>query len=452
MAASLARVWGAETPLVAADTDVEAPNLHLFLPPHLDRRGNAPGLEVPLPRDQDRVQLSAAACRDICRYKAIASLCRPHQQSSPICATAAAAASPSARPRPSNPGARELGELEDGTVLAGSVRYLGGRTRIGEAMTPPLLRALGRRLEAMLTVCPADVLLDSPPGVSCPAMTVARDVDAVCGGRPTPFGFHDFRLAHQAYGPQGVPVAVTVNRAGMEGNEAGDEAVRAYCRQWKLPLLAELPFERTAAQHYAAGRLAADISPDWRRRFESLRDGLRAFAQEQAMREIVVLSGKGGTGKTSVCASFAHLARNKVVCDLDVDAPDLHILLDPAPRRVEAFRSGNEAVIDEASCRRCGRCPELCRFGAVIRAGDEYRIDPARCEGCGVCHALCPAGAVAFPERRCGEWYVSDTRFGPMVHAQLFPGQENSGRLVSLLKREARALAGELGLDTIYCL
>ena len=105
------------------------------------------------------------------------------------------------------------------------------------------------------------------------------------------------------------------------------------------------------------------------------------------MREIVVLSGKGGTGKTSVCASFAHLARNKVVCDLDVDAPDLHILLDPAPRRVEAFRSGNEAVIDEASCRRCGRCFELCRFGAVIRAGDEYRIDPARCEGCGVCHA-----------------------------------------------------------------
>ena len=161
------------------------------------------------------------------------------------------------------------------------------------------------------------------------------------------------------------------------------------------------------------------------------------------MREIVVLSGKGGTGKTSVCASFAHLARNKVVCDLDVDAPDLHILLDPAPRRVEAFRSGNEAVIDEAS-RRCGRCFELCRFGAVSRAGDEYRIDPARCEGCGVCHALCPAGAVAFPERRCGEWYVSDTRFGPMVHAQLFPGQENSGRLVSLL-------AGELGLDTIVC-
>lgn len=169
------------------------------------------------------------------------------------------------------------------------------------------------------------------------------------------------------------------------------------------------------------------------------------------MREIVVLSGKGGTGKTSVCASFAHLARNKVVCDLDVDAPDLHILLDPVVRRSEAFRSGNEAVIDEASCRRCGRCFELCRFDAVAREDGGYRIVPGRCEGCGVCHALCPAGAVAFPERHCGDWYVSDTRFGPLVHAQLFPGQENSGRLVALLKREARALAKARGLDTIVC-
>lgn len=169
------------------------------------------------------------------------------------------------------------------------------------------------------------------------------------------------------------------------------------------------------------------------------------------MREIVVISGKGGTGKTSVCAGFAHLARGKVVCDLDVDAPDLHILLDPVARRSEEFRSGNEAVIDPAVCRRCGRCFELCRFDAVRREEGVYRIEPGRCEGCGVCHALCPAGAIAFPERHCGDWYVSDTRFGTLVHAQLFPGQENSGRLVSLLKREARALAREQGLDTIVC-
>lgn len=169
------------------------------------------------------------------------------------------------------------------------------------------------------------------------------------------------------------------------------------------------------------------------------------------MREIVVISGKGGTGKTSVCAAFSHLAANKVICDLDVDAPDMHILLDPRIRVKEAFVSGNEAIIDRDACRRCGVCLARCRFGAVKREGDAYAIDPLRCEGCGVCVALCPAHAIGFPDKECGEWYVSDTRFGPLVHAQLHPGQENSGRLVTLLKQQARQLAKERGLDLVLC-
>lgn len=169
------------------------------------------------------------------------------------------------------------------------------------------------------------------------------------------------------------------------------------------------------------------------------------------MREIVVISGKGGTGKTSVCAAFSHLAADKVICDLDVDAPDLHILLDPQVRVKEAFVSGNEAIIDRDACRRCGVCLDRCRFGAVKREGDAYAVDPLRCEGCGVCVALCPARAVGFPDKECGEWYVSDTRFGPLVHAQLYPGQENSGRLVTLLKQQARQLAKERGLGLVLC-
>lgn len=169
------------------------------------------------------------------------------------------------------------------------------------------------------------------------------------------------------------------------------------------------------------------------------------------MREIVVISGKGGTGKTSVCAAFSHLAADKVICDLDVDAPDMHILLDPQVRVKEAFVSGNEAVIDRDACRRCGVCLAHCRFDAVKREGDVYRVDPLRCEGCGVCVALCPARAIAFPDKECGEWYVSDTRFGPLVHAQLYPGQENSGRLVTLLKQQARQLAKDRGLGLVLC-
>lgn len=169
------------------------------------------------------------------------------------------------------------------------------------------------------------------------------------------------------------------------------------------------------------------------------------------MREIVVISGKGGTGKTTVSASFAHLAENKVVCDLDVDAPDLHILLSPAVRQTTPFISSHHAVVREQDCVRCGKCAELCAFGAVSRTGEGFQVDELRCEGCGVCVKLCPQQAIDFPERYCGDWYVSNTRFGPMVHAQLFPGQENSGKLVGLLKTEARKMAREQHLDTILC-
>ncbi len=169
------------------------------------------------------------------------------------------------------------------------------------------------------------------------------------------------------------------------------------------------------------------------------------------MREIVVISGKGGTGKTTVSAAFAHLAENKVICDLDVDAPDLHILLEPKARETHAFVSGHKASIRHDACLSCGKCAALCTFDAISLQSDGYAVDPLRCEGCGVCAHLCPAKAIDFEEQHCGDWYISDTRFGLMVHALLFPGQENSGKLVSLLKAEARSLAKAQGLDTVLC-
>ena len=183
------------------------------------------------------------------------------------------------------------------------------------------------------------------------------------------------------------------------------------------------------------------------------------------MPEILVISGKGGTGKTTLTAAFAHLAfeagARPVICDLDVDAPDLHLLLDPSRRVTEEFVSGHEAVIDPGKCEDCGLCAEVCRFDAVLRGtkgqrdkgtkgadpGDSgpsaYRIDPMRCEGCKLCVVECPAEAIDFPDRMCGHWHLSDTRFGPMVHAQLLPGEENSGRLVTLLRQKAGAMAKE---------
>lgn len=167
------------------------------------------------------------------------------------------------------------------------------------------------------------------------------------------------------------------------------------------------------------------------------------------MPEILVISGKGGTGKTSITGAFAHLAQNKIICDLDVDAPDLHLLLQPQARQVHQFHSGNEAIINPELCTACGLCQEKCRFDAIVEDGDAFRVDPLKCEGCKLCVALCPEEAIAFPQRHCGSWQVSDTRMGPMVHAQLFPGQENSGRLVALLRQHAREQAQENGYELI---
>jgi MinD superfamily P-loop ATPase len=173
-----------------------------------------------------------------------------------------------------------------------------------------------------------------------------------------------------------------------------------------------------------------------------------------AIRELVIASGKGGTGKTSVSASFAVLAREAVLADCDVDAPDLHLLLAPQLITREDFYSGNQAVIRREACTACGRCAPLCRFGAISSAGAAdgrvvYRIDPAACEGCGVCVRFCPALAIDFPERLCGVWMVSATRAGKMVHARLGAAAENSGKLVSTVRREARRIAGAEGRQLI---
>ena len=166
------------------------------------------------------------------------------------------------------------------------------------------------------------------------------------------------------------------------------------------------------------------------------------------MKELVLISGKGGTGKTSVTASFAVLADRPVIADCDVDAADLHLVLSPRTKERHEFRCGHLAVIRQDDCVRCGACLAHCRFGAVRRNGktamdSSFSIDPVACEGCGVCVRFCPEQAIDFPERLTGVWMISDTRCGPMVHARLSVAAENSGKLVSTVRREARRIAEE---------
>ncbi|MEZ4484908.1 MAG: 4Fe-4S binding protein [Syntrophotaleaceae bacterium] len=167
------------------------------------------------------------------------------------------------------------------------------------------------------------------------------------------------------------------------------------------------------------------------------------------MKEMVIISGKGGTGKTSVAASFAALADNAVIADCDVDAADLHLVLQPQILSRHDFSGGFTATVRTELCDGCGTCQQLCRFDAVTLQQRKARIDPISCEGCGVCRHFCPQQAIDFSPAINGQWFLSVTCHGPMVHARLGIAQENSGKLVSLLRKQAKKLAKEASRDLI---
>jgi MinD superfamily P-loop ATPase len=166
----------------------------------------------------------------------------------------------------------------------------------------------------------------------------------------------------------------------------------------------------------------------------------------KGFREILVVSGKGGTGKTTFTSSFALLDPPKVVVDADVDAPDLHIILEPKVRDAQGFIGGKAALIDHDKCDRCGLCRELCRYDAI---SPDFVVDPVACDGCALCYFACPRDAVSLHEGEAGMWFVSQARSGPMTHARLYPGQENSGKLVTMIRNRAKELAKEEGYGII---
>ena len=163
-------------------------------------------------------------------------------------------------------------------------------------------------------------------------------------------------------------------------------------------------------------------------------------------KELVVISGKGGTGKTSIVSSFATLAENKIMVDCDVDAADLHLILKPEIEKTTEFYSGNTAEIIQDKCTKCGKCIEVCRFEAISK---DFIVDEIKCEGCGTCFYQCPSNAIKFEQTKSGEWFESNTRFGKLIHARLGVAEENSGKLVSEIRNYARLLAHREGQDLI---
>ncbi len=163
------------------------------------------------------------------------------------------------------------------------------------------------------------------------------------------------------------------------------------------------------------------------------------------MKQISIISGKGGTGKTTITAALFSLSKNFVVADGDVDAADLHLILSPKIKRKEEFYGGRIPIIDRKKCTECGECERVCRFDAI----KNLEIDYVSCEGCGFCYNVCPSSAIKMVDNLSGYWYISDTRFGPMVHAELNVGEENSGKLVTVVRQQAKIVAEDEGKEAV---
>lgn len=165
------------------------------------------------------------------------------------------------------------------------------------------------------------------------------------------------------------------------------------------------------------------------------------------MKQIIIISGKGGTGKTVIAGSLAAIADNKVLADCDVDAADLHLLLHPKIKKRFEFKSGKTAVVDKKKCIECKKCIEVCRFNSIDV--EPIRVNSISCEGCSVCFHVCPVNAINMKPNLSGHWFISETEYGPLVHAELAIAEENSGKLVTLVRQQSKKIAEDYNLKYV---
>jgi MinD superfamily P-loop ATPase len=264
VSAALATVW--QEPVIAMDLDVEAPNLHLFLKPVILGQEKA-YIQVPV-ADESKCTY-CRACAELCQFKAITVLgtallifeemCHGCGGCLAVCPTQALSA-----------GHRELGEILWGR--SGDIEFLMGCSRVGEAMSPPLMREVKKKLSALMQESTADVIVDAPPGVSCPAVNAVMDADViVLVTEPTPFGLYDLQLAHEAFTPLGKPMGVVINRAGL-----GENKIYDFCRSNDLPIWCEIPYDRQIAAAYADSRIVTTLNPE----LNAMLAGLAAAIQQ----------------------------------------------------------------------------------------------------------------------------------------------------------------------------
>lgn len=444
------------------DCDVEEPDGHLFLKPEIIEEREIL-LESPSSVDEEKCA-KCGKCSDACKYNAIAvvnekvlffpELCHVCGACSLVCPNDAIIETE-----------RKIGDLKNGHSGDVEVTYAALKTGEG-GMSPRLIQEVRKENSGWINI------IDAPPGTACPAVESISGADiVVLVTDPTPFGVNDLKLSVDMCRGLGMEPVVIVNRADYR-----DDRLKEYCEEENLKIIGEIPDDREIAEIYSRGgmvveeleryedifmRLAEELgglSADERKR-EPLKmkkvgskDIRRTVSKQKdsstgsdSKRELVIISGKGGTGKTSLMGSFAALADDPILCDCDVDAADLHLLTDPEVKESGLFSGGLTAEIDQDKCTNCGLCKQECRFDAIIKQEQDgkfiFRIDEIECEGCGACNIVCPEDAVDLQEAVNGEWFVSDTRFGEMSHAKLGIAEENTGMLVTLVRENAEEIA-----------
>ncbi len=446
------------------DCDVEEPNDHLFVNP-VFTEDQAVSVLKPV---WDPVACTGCGqCAAACNYNAIAvvkgrvlifnELCHSCGACAYVCPEKALSERPSV-----------IGHVQAAPENK-PFFFAHGLLNIGEALAPKVVGAVKSFVsDAAINI------LDASPGTACPVVKAVEGSDAVLlVTEPTPFGLNDLKLAVGLTLKLKVPTGIIVNRSDGE-----DRLIVDYARAVGIPITGRIPFKRAYAEVYSGGGMLADCFPELRENLLGIFDHLATarpsvpdsepvvlttgtpalFARGTAAgyQEITVISGKGGTGKTTVVGSLACLAERQVLADNDVDAADLHLLLVPTVHEEHDFVGGTKCTINPQACFGCGTCAAVCHFNAIHLDGPAndligitYRIEPVLCEGCGLCPRVCPVQAISSAPTITGRWSVSSTDYGPMVHAKLGIAEENSGRLVTQVRSRAAELARELGYARI---
>ncbi len=446
------------------DCDVEEPNAHLFLHPDL-KYSEEVVVERPV---WDKTKcIRCGKCSANCRFNAITvtkgdvlifqELCHSCGVCSVLCPTQAILERPMI-----------IGKINH-TDKEADIFFANGVLNIGEYSGVKLIHTLKKHINKN-----GINIIDAAPGTGCSVVAAMKDSDMVLLiTEPTPFGLNDLKLAIRLTAKMGIPTGIVVNRS-----DGRDQIIEEYVKSVGLSIAGRIPFKREYAEAYSKGELLAKKYREFNKLILEVFDHLIAIVPDKKVvnanktlssssvtkiantsnyfGEIAIISGKGGTGKTTIAAAFAMMAKDKIIVDNDVDAPDLHILFEPVPYEEHAFYGNLKAEVDFKKCVGCGKCEKNCRFNAIRMDGPAndvigatFKVDETFCEGCGLCEKICPVQAIYLKDHVAGNYFVSKVNETPMVHALLDIGEENSGRLVSCIRNKANELARELKISQV---